>query len=375
MNVEQDISGIVEQLPSMPSDIPCFLVRRQNQQSPNGYKDFVVKRADIIAWLRFLHKYNRYYQDIDIDATIQRCNQILPENDSIASLLNSIDEVEFEEAMQHESTAQQNSQQNEASNPPDNNDNEDLVFDDEGDGIVRPETGGASGEENPPPVTNEYINLPINPSNQEHEQHERMLMQFRRNSIRQNTPVEEGRTELDWPTEGRILNDISEPGIVSRAFPTLFPYAAGDPTNKDRAYEVKMSMAARHFLKYSINMKDAKEWLLSTHLTVEEETIANSLWTEGENEFYYPYVDSDRFVHWMQNTCERHRAIGQRSFWLTKHSDYANMTEEELSGIINRGGEEYANLLRSMQSYNANIMYAELTIFLCGDNIQLISFA
>ena len=96
---------------------------------------------------------------------------------------------------------------------------------------------------------------------------------------------------------------------------------------KDRPNEVKMFMAARHFaVKYAVNMREAKEHLLSnSSLTEDQKKIANSLWNEGENEFVYPFVQSDRFLHWIQNTCERHRAMGQRSFWLSKNSDYSNL--------------------------------------------------
>ena len=40
LNVEQDINaGIVNELPNMPKDIPCFVVRRgRNQDSVNNYK-------------------------------------------------------------------------------------------------------------------------------------------------------------------------------------------------------------------------------------------------------------------------------------------------------------------------------------------------
>ena len=71
LNVEQDINGTVNELPNMPKDIPCFVVRRgRNQDSVNNYKEFIINRADIIAWLRLLLNHNRYYQDIDIDAAI-----------------------------------------------------------------------------------------------------------------------------------------------------------------------------------------------------------------------------------------------------------------------------------------------------------------
>ena len=67
------------------------------------------------------------------------------------------------------------------------------------------------------------------------------------------------------------MNDLSEPGILSRAFPTLFP------TVKDRPNEVKMFMAARHFVKYAVNMREAKEHLLSNSSLTEDQKKLQTL--------------------------------------------------------------------------------------------------
>lgn len=351
----------MNELPNMPKDLPCFVVRKRNQTtSVNDYKEFKVNRADIIAWLRFLHKNNRYYHDIDIDAAIRRCNEILPENDSIASSLNSIEENDLERVIldaksqsdnEHEENIVEGNSKKTTDAVRDADDADDV--DDEGDGINRPETGGASGDDTPPSVSNEYLQLPINATSKETEEHENLLRNLRNAGGR---PGNNEPTRVDWPAEGQILNDLTEPGILARAFPTLFPYAKGDPTIKDRPHEVKMFMAARHFLKYAVNLKEAKEHLLSNYpLTEEQKVTAKSLWKEGDHEFVYPFVESDRFIHWIQNTCERHRAIGQRSFWLNKNSDYANLSTEEMSTLIREGGEEYRNMLSSMQTYNSNI--------------------
>ena len=343
----------------MPKDLPCFVVRKQNQTgSINNYKEFNIKRIDIIVWLRFLHKHNRYYEDINIDAAIQRCNDVLPENGSIASYLNSVDESDLDSAV---IDARSQSINDNLENGQVHHNDQTIVeadvddngeFDEGDDGINRPETGSASGHDTSPLISNEYLQLPINTRLEETAIHQNLLRNIRDASSNESTDL----SHLDWPAEGQILNDPSEPGILSRAFPTLFPYAKGDPTIKDRPHEVKMFMAARHFVKYAVNLKEAKHHLLNNYpLTDDEISTVNSLWRDGDHEFYYPFVESERFTHWIQNTCERHRAIGQRSFWLHKHSDYANLSIEEMSTIICDGGEEYYNMLSSMQTYNTNI--------------------
>ena len=184
--------------------------------------------------MQFLHKNNRYYHDIDIDAAIQRCNDSLPEIGSIAGSLSSIEENDLDQVIESIRNTDLSDNVKE--------DGDDDGMDDEGDGINRPETGGASGVDTAPSVSNEYLQLPINPPSAEREQHENLLKEFlgRSDSVTDPTRTE----DLEWPQEGRILNDLSEPGILSRAFPTLFPYAKGDLTVKDRPNEVKIFMAA-----------------------------------------------------------------------------------------------------------------------------------
>ena len=50
LNVEQDISNLVQELPLLPQEAPCFLVCKSNQSSPLGHRDFCVQRTLIIAW-------------------------------------------------------------------------------------------------------------------------------------------------------------------------------------------------------------------------------------------------------------------------------------------------------------------------------------
>ena len=92
LNVQQDITELTQQLPLLPSEIPCFIVRKPNQSSPIGHRDFLVNRNKIIQWLTFLKEHSEYYHDIDLDAAVERAQQ-LPEDGSVAGAIQS---VEFE---------------------------------------------------------------------------------------------------------------------------------------------------------------------------------------------------------------------------------------------------------------------------------------
>lgn len=160
---------------------------------------------------------------------------------------------------------------------------------------------------------------------------------------------------IPWPANGARVNDFDTPGLFSMAFPCLFPYGAGDPTLRDRQKEVSLDQAGKHLAKYAVNMKKVKEILLSSALTNEQRSIVESLHTQNDPQFSYPFVQHTRFIHFLQNTVERHRAYSQRSYYLNQHPEFATLDENEISAIINRGGQELQSLLASMQVFNANI--------------------
>lgn len=81
---EQDLLSFIDNLPNLPANLPILIVRKPDSNSPNGYSEFKVNRANIIEWLVFLKQNNPYYRDIDIDRVVQRANE-LPEDGSIAS--------------------------------------------------------------------------------------------------------------------------------------------------------------------------------------------------------------------------------------------------------------------------------------------------
>ena len=349
LNVEQDISNLVQELPLLPEEVPCFLVRKPNQSSPSGHRDFRVKRADIIAWLTFFKQNNPHYAHIDLDAAIQRASN-LPEDGSIADSLRS---VEFEE------------------DDDDTDDNDESLHsqNEVTEQDLAPESGGASGEDSVPTIIDEYVTRPLAADQTEAQRNVNILRTIaptarpppqrqRQQQPLQQQPQQNNEPDepIPWPEPGDFINDFNESSLISKAFPCLFPYGNhGDPTFKDRNHNITMDKAGKHFLKYCINMKDAQEYLMSQQLTEHEEVIVQKLYNEGTCPWKFPFVENDRFLHWMQNTTERHRSHGQRSFWLNKNSQFATMSPEEIDAIIRGGGNELKEILSSMQSFNANI--------------------
>ena len=214
-----------------------------------------------------------------------------------------------------------------------------------------PETGGASGESIPLPFNEETFSLPV--IDTRISEQERNIQQLMR--IAPNARPPEGDI-IAWPETGEFVNDFNTPGIYSMAFPCLFPYGLGDPSNRDRQIAISENECGKHLLKYAINVKKMKEVLLEDPtLTPSERRNVESLHSGDDPDFIYPFVNHKRFVHFLQNTVERHRAFSQRGFWLQKHSEFGTMDASDMSVVINQGGEQLRKLLSSMQAYNANI--------------------
>ena len=118
------------------------------------------------------------------------------------------------------------------------------------------------------------------------------------------------------PEAGRhFLSDYSEPFLQTMAFPCLFPYGAGDVTGKDRKLDVTMTEANAHLLRYCVHEKNSTN--------------------PG---YKYPFANHPSWMHWAQNTAERHRHNSQKSVYLNKNPKDDNLREEELEEIIREGG-------------------------------------
>ena len=57
---------------------------------------------------------------------------------------------------------------------------------------------------------------------------------------------------LDWPdSSGEPLNEFKTVGLLATmAFPTLFPFGVGDPTNPARVCEVSFSESFKYLIKF-----------------------------------------------------------------------------------------------------------------------------
>lgn len=303
LNVHQSNMPILEVFPLMPDDLPVVLIRKPGSATDLSlYKDFIIPVADIMLWLQFLKIHNPLFKDINLETSDDRCSQLATlSQESHGSILPHLRLMQFDNDEAGEPIL---SQVIEPTETPQRE--------------LGPETGGASGAEEP--VREDFLHMPLDPNRQNTE---REFIEELVNGIPNNQNV-----PLPWPQQGAFINDFDQPGLLSAAFPTLFPYGVGDPTNGDREVEVSMTDSMKYLLKYCIRFND--EW-------------------------HYPIAEDDRFVHWAQNTLERHRAQSQRGVLIHRNEEFANLTAAEMQAIINEKGERYDALIAKMQAFNSNL--------------------
>ena len=143
---------------------------------------------------------------------------------------------------------------------------------------------------------------------------------------------------------------------MTKAFPCLFPYGVGDITNHGRQVDISETDAARHYVRYAIDLKQSRDSFIDCDDEYTDEEL-DSIYDPNSSQarFIYPFVEDDRFVCWIQNFVERHCANGQRNFWIGQNSDFSGLSGSDLFAIIRERSVKYHQLLGSMQSFNANI--------------------
>ena len=115
---------------------------------------------------------------------------------------------------------------------------------------------------------------------------------------------------LDWPsTESNVVNEFKTDGLATMAFPILFLYGKGDPTNRARQHGITLTEAFKHLIKFAEKLENGKfEWRFASH---------------------------PRFLYWALNMKQRHQLLSQANIYLCQHPADANMTMEELKEMVN----------------------------------------
>ena len=186
LKLPQDIESFLQKLPARVAELPVLVVRRHG--ADDSHKDFTVRRHRVLEAILWLKTNNPFYKDVEVD---QDAIQSLPENgipQGLRFVSDSCEEVLYE---------------NEG--PPQEPETDVLTeLDDES-------------------LSDNGSFIPLR-------QRQRKEVDAIRAMV--NDP-------LEWPsTEGTAKNEFKTDGLATMAFPTLFPYGKGDPTNRARQHAV-----------------------------------------------------------------------------------------------------------------------------------------
>ena len=239
-----------------------------------------MRRKRVLDAIQWLKANNPYYKDIIID---HKSLQQLPEDDVPSGLLM----VEDNDDTAHE-------EEKEVTNNPD----------------VPPDTQEDADGDNE--VSRSFLPLPL---------HKKPDQDAIRSAV-------DGQDPLEWPSvTGNSINEFKTAGLASMAFPTLFPYGKGDPTNQGRKRAVSLADSFKHLMKYADQETDGRfRWRFASHA---------------------------RFPYWALNMKHRHQLLSQANIYLKQHPKDANLTIEELRSMVKDMSAK--QLMNRVQMYATNI--------------------
>ena len=269
-----------------------MIVLKQNTNATVGYKDFRVQCQAIQQWLTFLHAINPLCANINIDFDLL---SQLPEDGSVEGEVSVIKEEELGQNADNISAAARETNVSPIQ------------------AALGPEQGGASGINNPDKdqIIEGYIASPLLTNNQTKIEQLRQIF-INRFSQNSDTSLQNTTSPLDWPEQGNSLNNHYTMFIQSLAFPTLFPFACGNATDKDCLCEVDLAESNHHLLKYAIKNKqnindDVKE--ISHH-------------------YFFIYLCHIQGEY-----------TGPKSIYLQQNPTDVQLTEEDLTRILRENGQ------------------------------------
>ena len=321
LNVQHDIEQVsawCRVLPWLPNELPIYIIRMVRTDNVS-LKLFKVNLDKVRRWLMFLKLNHPEYRNVQIDYDRFSVLSSLTDDDGDVNITTGLTQISEEE----ETTDVTDN--NDTSNSTTSDDDNNVVIEPEIDN--GPEQGGATSfavDDSDEVIQETHIFLPADRLNTESDQ------QLITTILRDEYGTNENPFAVNVDNTN-TLNDYNTPSLQSMAFPTLFPYGVGDITMRTRRYDVTFTNAMKHYLNYAVY--DPR---LNTHI--------------------FPFAEHSRWVHWAQNTEERHRFNSQRTVFLRKNEGIANLSEQELRRIINEGGDEFNALIRKMHVYNANII-------------------
>ena len=307
INVTQNLDSLVSKLPRNISDLPIVIVRKHHVKDDTSekYIDFKVNMNSVLLWLRFLRKYNPVYRDIEIDESYN-----IPSN-----LQDVFNHLQVDDSREHQLNEHgEDDRSNKTSSISTLEDNEGGVNDgpldvNEDDNILETCVSGISDND------------------------DTMESQKIHNLIT-------GTSILKWPTQGDLpIDEYKTDYLLTKSFPTLFPFGNGDFTNKTkRVSSVSLHEAMQHYQTYARRSKEDTHW-------------------------EYPFSMKHRFMFYLHDMDERHRSQANASVYIKKCPQDSNMSVAQLKSIARSSDPEDISMFKRIQRFGGTILGSDAYLY------------
>ena len=262
----QDLENIATELPRAPSETGVLLIRKTGTN--NTHRDYKVRQLKVAAALRWLKANNPYY----IDVVISQTNMAALPEDGVPDDLPILEDDGDADGDQPEEVA------GGGGDPAREVDPEDAT-------VVT-----AVDATRPQPTEAEHIAHTLGP---------------------------DATTPLEWPRRGdRPVNEYTQIGLFTMAFPALFPKASADITHVDPERPRTKKVDFGEWLAHLMSLEDGR------------------------------FARHPRFRYYAWNMLQRKRATQTGRVFLKRDEEARNMTAEELQQILDAGNRSLEGQLQ-----------------------------
>ncbi len=271
----QDLKPILTQLPRLPEDVDILVIQKKNKDNTN--KQFICDKNRLIRIIKFMEKHNQLW--------IKHGCKLNYDN------LKSLPQYGIPNGLP-------------------------IIIDDNDEIANNKDIG-------PEILENENQEE----QDEELDEDEQCYIEIDKDELQQINKV---KATINIPiTESLPINEYELSGILTLAFPKLFPLGKADPTNKIRLNFVSETEAYRHLIKYAC--KNSKGII------------------------YYPFTNHPRFLFYVADRLRRHRTLSQSKVYLKQNNNDAALTIQELKEIIDKNESKLEGIIKRMSAYSANI--------------------
>ena len=227
INISQDITEIAHTLPRLPSEVDTLIIRKQGlKKGELKVSEFGVNRFKVEEALEYLKENNFYYQNIRIDKDrLRELKDFDPSTDLKELVLQKQENEEKPKTKEKEEKTKEKQEKTKE------NENEQKENQETSDIDSDTDSKNKIPEHQKQPS---HTGVLINPNQKQEKDKITDFLELK--DINHTTTK-----KMNYPAQGEAINEFNCQGLLTMAFPYLFPDGLGDPTVKTRDVNVNFS--------------------------------------------------------------------------------------------------------------------------------------